>query len=707
MRLEKLELSGFKSFAKQTSFDLTFPIIAIVGPNGSGKSNLVEAIKWVLGEQSLKELRSKQGTDLIFSGGAGERAHNNAKVSLVFKNSPSASGLDFDKLIISRQVWRDGLNQYFINGSAVRLKDIASLLAKIGLGGKKHLIVSQGETDRILAVSGEERKEMIEDALGLKVYHLKQKEALQKLERTKENINRIKDLRQEIKPHLNFLEKQAKKFERAAMVKEKLKELYKLYLSKEGGYLEAKAADISQRKKPIESELERIKKRHQVLSREFSEKIENKEDKRINDLEIKLHNLYSHRLELERNYGKLEGIIELEKSRLAHSEEEYVSREDVDAFLEEIEVAISSMLEENILDRIYELANDALGLVRSFSDRIHSNVSSVSSRKVEELLEKRDKLSAALRKIVKEENQIKSDLDKIKNEEREGKSQLKELEKELSEIRTNEAALKEELNLIILEEERIKLERENYFQEKEAAAAYLAEEKLNKDNFADENERRELKKELDRLKIKAEESAAADESILKEYQDIKSRDEFLEKELADLEQSEAHLNKVMKELSEKLKVDFKNGLNTINNKFQKFFGLMFEGGRARLYLSEEERQGVDIAVSLPRKKVKSLQILSGGERSLVSIALIFALIETNPPPFLVLDETDAALDEANSLRYGKILRELSKRTQLLAITHNRQTMSQAQVLYGITMDGKGVSKTLSLKFEPELIKEYA
>ena len=706
-RLERLEISGFKSFAKKVVFDFSSPIVAIVGPNGSGKSNVVEAVKWVLGEQSLKELRSKNSSDLIFSGSASERAFSSAKVSLIFENLSPESGLDFEKIAFSRQIWKDGLSEYFINDSSVRLKDIIEFLAKIGLSGKKYLIINQGETDRILTLSAIERREAIEDALGLKIYHLKLKEASQKIEKTEENISRTQILRQEIKPHLNFLEKQVKKFEKAAKLREEIKNLYGVYLAKEDGCLKTKLKEISRKKEPIERELNELKIKSESLSGEFSNKILDKENEKTKLLENRLDDLRQQRLTVERSLGKLEGFIELEKNKEARSEEELVAKEEVGIFLGELETFISSILEESAIDRVYELANETMSVIHSFSERMRSANSSIAGAKIDELIAKKEKLGEVSAKIVSEENKIKAELENAKSEERRESGELRNLEKEIFEIKNAEANLKDEMNLIKLEEEKVKFEEEDYIREKESAKSFLSGEIIKSDNFIDENERRQLRKDLERLKIKIEDGAGYDESVLKEYEDVSSRDKFLEKELADLEQARGALNKVMDELKEKLNLDFKSGLSKINNELENLFSLMFEGGKARLYLTDEG--GIDILISLPRKKIKSLEMLSGGERSLVSIALIFALIETNPPPFLILDETDAALDEANSLRYAKILDSLSKRTQLVTITHNRQTMNQAGSLYGVTMDKSGYSRILSLKFESssEFIKEYA
>jgi chromosome segregation protein len=178
------------------------------------------------------------------------------------------------------------------------------------------------------------------------------------------------------------------------------------------------------------------------------------------------------------------------------------------------------------------------------------------------------------------------------------------------------------------------------------------------------------------------------------------------------------LRSLLDDLDAELAKHFAEGLAKVNAAFGEFFSLMFGGGGARLTLEEFEpdndehsddtddevltaalRPGIEISVTIPKKRVQSLMQLSGGERALTSIALIFAMSQVNPPPFLILDETDAALDEANSRRYGDMIESLAKRSQLIVITHNRETMGRASVLYGVTMGGDGISKLLSVKFD--------
>jgi len=249
------------------------------------------------------------------------------------------------------------------------------------------------------------------------------------------------------------------------------------------------------------------------------------------------------------------------------------------------------------------------------------------------------------------------------------------------------------------------------------------EELINEEFIRDEK-----RKELERLKIRLEElGGAGGAEVTKEYRETLERDEFLQKELEDLKKSAESLQILIKELLEKLDVEFKQGIEKINKSFQEYFALMFDGGNATLSVIKSEKKrnktiesdeelvprsfdeiqsevgveeaGIDISVSLPRKRTKGLEMLSGGERALTSIALLFAISQVNPPPFIILDETDAALDEANSKKYGDMIESLSRVSQLILITHNRETMSRAGVIYGVTMGRDGVSRLLSIAFD--------
>jgi chromosome segregation protein len=239
----------------------------------------------------------------------------------------------------------------------------------------------------------------------------------------------------------------------------------------------------------------------------------------------------------------------------------------------------------------------------------------------------------------------------------------------------------------------------------------------------DRRDQEKRRREIERLKIKIEESGIGNgDAVVKEFTQTKERDEFLARELGDLESSAASLKDIIAELERTIDERFKDGLKQINVALKNFFTKLFNGGDAKLFIEEPRRKGkrdiededdeveeipeeeelyagLAIDVSLPRKKIRGLDVLSGGERALTSIALIFSMSQVNPPPFLILDETDAALDEANSKRYADMIKELSEKSQLIVITHNRATMAAAGELYGVTMGQDGVSKLLSVKFE--------
>ena len=252
MYLKSLEIAGFKSFAKKAALSFDTPITGIVGPNGSGKSNVAESFSFVLGEQSIKSMRGKRGEDLIWNGADGGGKSNRASVKAIFDNSKRLFNIDFDEVTLERVVHRDNANEYLINGSPARLKDITELLAMAHIGASGHHIISQGEADRILSANIMERREMIEDALGLKIYQYKKVESQRKLEKTEENMKQVESLRREIAPHLKFLKKQVEKLEKVEQMRGELRSLYKEYFKREETHIEEEKKRIADEKeKPL------------------------------------------------------------------------------------------------------------------------------------------------------------------------------------------------------------------------------------------------------------------------------------------------------------------------------------------------------------------------------------------------------------------------------------------------------------------------
>ncbi|MBW8040791.1 MAG: chromosome segregation protein SMC [Planctomycetes bacterium] len=229
MRLKKIVLNGFKSFADKTEFCFDSPITAIVGPNGCGKSNVVDAIKWVLGEQSAKSLRGGQMSDVIFSGSSSRKALGMAEVSLVISN-PDGMGngklaVETDEVQITRRIYKSGESDYRINNKVCRLKDIRELFMDTGVGARAYSILEQGQIDRILNASKMDRRVIFEDAAGISKYKAHKKEALRKLERTEQNLLRLADILGEVGKQLRSVKLQAGKARSYLKYKQRLKEL--------------------------------------------------------------------------------------------------------------------------------------------------------------------------------------------------------------------------------------------------------------------------------------------------------------------------------------------------------------------------------------------------------------------------------------------------------------------------------------------------
>lgn len=742
MYLKSLEINGFKSFAKKGNLEFSVPIVGIVGPNGSGKSNVAEAFRFVLGEQSIKSMRGKRGEDLIWNGSKSAPKMNRGSVKLTFDNTKKIFDIDFDEVILERAVHRDGVNEYFINGTHVRLKDIVELLSSANIGASGHHIISQGEADRILNASIKERREMIEDALGLKAFQYKRLESQRKLEKTAENIKQVEGLRKEIAPHIKFLEKQVEKIRKADDLREELLALYKNYLSTEETYIHETKKELLSEKEVPERELKDVERKINQ-AKEIIEKTE-KDDAgagNILRLEKELQRAEKEENDIKNNLSRLEGELGAEERILNKNESEaqsnysaQVSINDLDGFSREIETIASVAASNENVSILKGIIERILNSFQKFIDEKRlsgkeNNLVNEIRRRIDNLKEKKHQLAISLDKAGGLSRKLKDEYEMFRRKREEENVRGRTAERELYELMQIRSELNQKIFTVSTKINELLRDEELFKNELQEAQAFLGLsvlhfEKLPVQELEVRNVQEEKRKKIERLKIRLEEAGAAGgEEVKKEYDETFERDKFLEKEIEDLEKSAETLKGLIDELTEKLETEFKIGIDKINHAFQEFFTLMFGGGNASLMVVKEERrrrksdfdldmeetdeeletsegeEGIDVSVSLPNKRVKGLAMLSGGERALTSIALLFAISQVNPPPFIILDETDAALDEANSRKYGEMVDALSKHSQLILITHNRETMSRAGILYGVTMGSDGFSKLLSVKFD--------
>lgn len=222
-RLKSLELHGYKTFASKTLFEFPGPITAIVGPNGSGKSNIADALRWVLGEQSFSLLRGRKTEDMIFSGSEQRPRAGMASATITFNNEDGWLPVDYNEVSITRRAYRDGQNEYLLNGQKIRLKDIYELLAKSGLAERTYTIIGQGLVDAALALKPEERRRLFEEAAGIGLYRTRKQEAITRLDSTHRNVERAEDILAEIEPRIQSLERQAKRAADYSKIQDELK----------------------------------------------------------------------------------------------------------------------------------------------------------------------------------------------------------------------------------------------------------------------------------------------------------------------------------------------------------------------------------------------------------------------------------------------------------------------------------------------------
>jgi chromosome segregation protein len=740
VKLKRIELLGFKSFAKKSRLDFDVPVVGIVGPNGSGKSNVVEAFRFVLGEQSIKSLRGKSGADLIFKGSKDLPKGSRASVEIVFDNKDRVFklgerseplNLDFDEIILKREVFADGNNIYSINNSTVRLKDIVELLASVNIGASGHHIISQGQADRILTSSSKDRRAMIEDALGLKVYQNRLKESQKKLEKTEENMKEVGLLRRELAPHIKYLKKQVEKVEKSFEIRTELSKLYLLFFKSEEKFISEEEGFLKTKFTQLETELKEIEVKLMSMRDSGQQAFETEKNDEIVNLQREISALDRTKDELSRKLGRIEGMIEFDsKSSVSVPDSISIKTVEFDSFISDVEKTINNSLADSDLDSIkntlYKLKKSVIDFGHKFK-LVKNEKDKLNTFKDLELTKKEVLMQLEEIEKIKVVNQEKVNSIRILLETKRAEAFKDQEEKFTLENRRNK---------IVNEQELLKSRKEMFSRRKNTLEENIKEAVVlvGHDILQFKNSEidissvpNDISHSIERLKIKLEDiGTGTGDDVMKEYQSVTERDNFLVKELEDLEKSITNLRSLIDDLKETLDREFKAGLEKINVRFEEFFKLMFGGGSAYLSNVVQEKRvteleegesdsfsatvlqndssnnldyGIEINVTLPQKKVKDLAMLSGGERSLTSIAMVFAMTQVNPPPFLVLDETDAALDEANSKRYGDMIEMLSKYSSLITVTHNRETMSRAEVIYGVTIGADGGSKLLSIKFD--------
>jgi len=501
MRLKTLTIKGFKSFATETVLNFNDDIIGVVGPNGSGKSNVVDAIRWVLGEQKSRELRLQAMTDVIFNGTKKRKQGASATVTLTFENDKGILPTEYQNVAISRVLYRSGESEYKLNGVTCRLKDIHSLLLDTGIGSNSYAIIALGMVDDILADKENARRKMFEQAAGISKYKKRKKETLNKLKGTTADLDRVEDLLFEIEGNLKSLEKQARRAQRYLDLKAKYKDLSIQYAS-------ISIKSLKEEYKDVEARLKKEQEKHAVLDadlatkeaqlqKEKSQNLEKEEhvskrQRQLGELNSNVRNKESERdLMAQKKTFKTQNIESLERElkKTVDSIENYKSElaNATQRIAEESGKSVTLKTKVEKLQSEYDVVKEKYAAAKGDNDVISRRRDELSKEMFE--AEKAIALSSNnIRNISEELSRMSAELDKRKSAYKDIKTDLSDLEKDIK-IKADQ------LNILRKQEEKRKQDLAKYVEQRDEL---LAEEAaLNRKLDSQQNEYDLLKSMVD------------------------------------------------------------------------------------------------------------------------------------------------------------------------------------------------------------------
>lgn len=803
MRLKHISLSGFKSFVDPTRIPFPSDMSAVVGPNGCGKSNIIDAVRWVLGEGSAKNLRGDSMSDVIFNGSVARPASSRASVELVFDNSSGRLGGEYSsysEISVKRQVDHEGLSSYYLNGSSCRRKDITDIFLGTGLGPRSYAVIEQEMATKLISSKPEELRSHIEEVAGISVYKERRKETESRIKKTKENLDRVNDLKKEIDRNLLKLKQQIKSAEKYDLAKQNLKKFRSLRLASNwlASSEKVKEMELNQKRQEIEiqkkiSEKEKIntqieetrnnqsnlllqiekmqesfyssgaeisKSEQELISLEEKVVLTNNEIESINQKIIALNsNINSERNAIEQIRTSLEKETnaleeaknDFERLQISSSPEEFLDKllndignliikiknlsesANFDNELREVlsdstniqsglsrykaefknisdaEKGVLNEKREKYTKAIQEVANKNLEISK-LEGAIHSKQKEIETfqSKTKELSESRESLMIPINEIKEE---IKPLLDKRSGNQNELTALRNNFERTNEEIRT----LEKNLNIGEIKIEELKslsnssvVEKQKFITEAEILQKQIQSEygelQTVLDKLEPEFDLAFIENEIERFNKQIESIGPINLAAKEEFKIEEERNQEIESQLNELNKAIETLQSAIKKIDQESRTKFQDTLDSVNSEIAKLFPKLFGGGHAKLELTGEDvlESGVVLKAMPPGKKNVSVSQLSGGEKAMSAIAMVFSFFSLNPSPFCILDEIDAPLDDLNTFRYISMVEEMSKKIQFIYITHNKISMEKSKHLMGITMEEAGVSRLVSVDVEEAL-----
>ena len=706
MHISKLELFGFKSFAKKQTILLDSGVTGIVGPNGCGKTNIVDAIRWVLGEQKTSRLRSSKMEDVIFNGASNIKPLGLCEVYLTVQNDKGLLPIEYSEVEIGRRLYRNGDSEYFINKTSCRLKDIYNLFVDTGMSSDAYSVIELNMIEQILSDKDDSRRSMFEEAAGVNKYKSQRRSALRKFELNNRDLERIDDIILEIEMQVKSLELQLKRFKRHEKLSLQLKE-------EEINLASVKIIDLEKGIKPLEGLL---KKKNILLKKNSSKK--ESESVELTDA----RNFYLVEKEiLEKMKVSVDALTEdlLKEVQTKNRE----SSKGMEVLERELQKKISQL---NQFDKDYikivSDCNDCGKPVTIISECNHcGKIESGKKYTVIETDQKYEKLKSSIEdykdKIQLYNKEKEFDFNKIDDaiKEMQKKINLNKLELRNKEQDVNQAFMRMESIRVKIDADRFN--KDDIFYDIKNIEMKIAESNIKisqikemiKEKFGDDFKIKTIKDysvsamtyNVEKIKRSIEGIGPINWAVSDEYDEQSKRLKVLKDQRFDLLEAEKNLKDAIKKIDLVAKKQFLDTFEKIKNNFEEMFKVFFVGGKGSINLEDIDdplNSNVVIFAQPPGKKNSSLRMLSAGEKSLTAIALLFSIYQYKPSPFCILDEIDAPLDDINIKKFTDVISEYSKSTQFIMVTHNKLTMESADCIYGVTAEKKGISKVISINF---------
>ena len=719
MQLKHIKLSGFKSFVDPTKISFPTNMVGVVGPNGCGKSNVIDAVRWVLGELSAKNLRGDSMVDVIFNGSENRKASGQCSIELLFDNSSGKIGgefVSFNEVSIKREMTRDAKSNYLINNTKCRRKDVQDIF--LGTGLSSYAIIEQGMVSRLVSSKPDELRAHLEEAAGVSKYKERRKETESRIKRTKENLSRVKDIKDEIGRLIKRLQNQAKAAEKYNLLKD---EKSKLELDKAILF----SMEAKNNRDGLQKKLDGLKRDLKIKNAESDtyqsqiDQYRTENESVLKEYENAQKNFYAIGAEIAKREANLQNIIKSQseiKDNLEKASANYERAKATEKNFDELSPSEKAM---HILDEIINtiqkhaiktenIDSKSLELKKLLKDIL--NIATAQSKTlIDEYLTRQNELEIQIqddqknKKVIEDEikefvdqsSKAESILITLRQKQSKFNDDLRELENKKSISDLDSRAISEKITNIRIELNTYEVNLEN--SNKKIQEAGLELQTINFSEY-EGNSTDDIENKLTDLEAKIIRLGAINLAAPEEIKEESKRKEELDEQYADLTEALEKLTSAIKKIDQETKTIFKDSFDAVNIKLKEMFPKLFGGGMAELTLTDENElnAGVVLMARPPGKKNSSISQLSGGEKALTALALVFAIFNLNPAPFCLLDEVDAPLDDLNTLRFVNMVEEMSDTVQFIFITHNKVSMERSDHLMGVTMQEAGVSRVVSV-----------